>query len=321
MGPRVAAGIVDWDAGGEPIRAFQAFKALTLDLAASIFVGVDLGPSTRRMNEAFEHMVAASMSRLRLPIPGLEFRRGLDGRAFMLGFLRGMLEKKRGDPGGDLFSRLCRARNEEGEAFADEEVLDHMIFLMMAAHDTTTSTLTSLTYELARRPDWQERLREESRALGPEPPGFDAVERLEQLTRAMHETLRRYPPLPVIPRIATSAVEYGGYEIPSGSMVVVSPIHTHHMAEWWDDPFRWEPDRFAPPRSEQDRHTHHWIPFGGGPHICLGLRFAEMQVRMVMHQLLVRYRWSVPAGYAMPVQQAPISKPTDGLPASFVRLD
>jgi cytochrome P450 len=65
---------------------------------------------------------------------------------------------------------------------------------------------------------------------------------------------------------------------------------------------------------------HHWIPFGGGPHMCLGVRFAEMQVRMVMHQLLVRYRWSVPQGYAMPVQQAPISKPMDGLPVTFTRL-
>jgi cytochrome P450 len=321
MGPRIAAGLADWDGGGRPIRAFQAFKTLTLDLAASIFVGVDLGPSTRRMNEAFEHMVAASMSRVRLPIPGLEFRRGLDGREFMLGFLRGMVGKKRGDPGADLFSRLCRARTEEGEAFTDDEVFDHMIFLMMAAHDTTTSTLTSLTYELARRPDWQERVREESRALGPEPPGFDALERLEHLTRAMHETLRRYPPLPVIPRITTGAFEFGGFEIPERSMVVVSPIHTHHMSAWWDDPYRWDPDRFAAPRREQDRHTHHWIPFGGGPHMCLGLRFAEMQVRMVMHQLLGRYRWSVPAGYEMPIQQAPISKPMDGLPASFTRLD
>jgi cytochrome P450 len=239
----------------------------------------------------------------------------------MLGFLRGMLAKKRGDPGADIFSRLCRARTEEGDVLADAEVLDHMIFLMMAAHDTTTSTLTSLAYELARRPEWQERVRDESRALGPEPPGFDDLERLESLTWAVHETLRRYPPLPVIPRVCTEAFEWGGYEIPARSMVVVSPIHTHHMSEWWDDPYRWDPERFGPARREQDRHTHHWVPFGGGPHLCLGRRFAEMQVRMVMHQLLARYRWSVPAGYVMPIQQAPISKPLDGLPATFTRLD
>jgi cytochrome P450 len=320
MAPKIAAGIAEWGRGGAPMRAFDAFKGLTLDLASSIFVGVDLGPSARRMNRAFEDMVAASMSRIRLRIPGLEFYRGLEGRDYMLNFLKSLLEKKRADPGGDMFSRLCRARTEEGHVLRDEDVLDHMIFLMMAAHDTTTSTLSSLTYELARHPEWQERVRAESLALGDEQPGFDAVDGLESLTCAMRETLRRYPPLPVIPRIATQKFAFGGYEIAAGSMVVVSPIHTHHMSEWWSDPYRWDPERFAEGRAEQDRHSHSWVPFGGGPHMCIGRLFAEAQVRMVMHQLLLRYRWSVSDGYTMPVQQAPISKPRDGLPVTFAPL-
>jgi cytochrome P450 len=321
MAGKIATGISDWGGGGAAIPAFRAFKGLTLDLASSIFIGVDLGPSARRMNQAFEDMVAASMSRVRLRIPGLEFYRGLKGREYMLEFLRGMLEKKRADQGADMFSRLCRARTEEGDVFRDDDVLDHMIFLMMAAHDTTTSTLTSLTYELARHPEWQERVRAESRALGDPQAGFDAMDRLESLELAMCETLRRYPPLPVIPRVATAPFEFGGYEIPAPSMVVVSPIHTHHMSECWTDPFRWDPDRFGPDRAEHERHTHQWLPFGGGPHMCIGRRFAETQVRMVMHQLLLRYRWSVPDGYVMPVQQAPISKPQDGLPVCFTPLD
>jgi cytochrome P450 len=321
MAGRIAGGIEGWGGSGAPIQAFRAFKGLTLDLASSIFIGVDLGPSARRMNQAFEDMVAASMSRVRLRIPGLEFYRGLEGREYMLEFLRGMLEKKRADQGADMFSRLCRARTEEGDVFRDDDVLDHMIFLMMAAHDTTTSTLTSLTYELARHPEWQERVREESRALGEPQAGFDAMQRLEGLELAMSETLRRYPPLPVIPRIATQPFEFAGYEIPAPAMVVVSPIHTHHMSEWWSDPYRWDPERFAAGRAEHERHTHQWIPFGGGPHMCIGRRFAETQVRMVMHQLLLKYRWSVPDGYRMPVQQAPISKPQDGLPVRFTPLD
>ena len=103
-------------------------------------------------------------------------------------------------------------------------------------------------------------------------------------------------------------------------MVVVSPIHTHHMEEWWSDPFRFDPERFSPGRDESQRHLHMWVPFGGGPHHCIGLRFAEAQVKLVMHQLLQRYRWSVPAGYKMPVQQAPISKPRDGLPIEIERI-
>ncbi len=317
MGPRIASGIEDWGASGESIGAFAAYKRLTLELAASIFVGMDLGPATQKMNLAFEHMVAASMSRIRLRIPGLEFYRGLRGREFMLELLGAMLEKKHADQGPDMFSRFCRARSETGEALADSDVLDHMIFLMMAAHDTTTSTLCSLTYELAKHPEWQERAREESRALGETQPGYEALAGLDALTLAMNETLRRYPPLPVIPRVATADFEFGGYTIPANSMVIVSPIHTHHMADHWPEPYRWDPERFAAGRAEHERHTHVWIPFGGGPHMCLGRRFAETQVKLVMHQLLLRFRLEVPDGYTMPVQQAPISKPRDGLPVRF----
>jgi len=320
MHPIVARGIDSFGASGAPILAFRAYKQLTLELAASIFVGMDLGPTTRPMNRAFEDMVAASMSRVRLPVIGREFARGLRGRQYLLELLGGMLEKKHGDAGPDMFSRLCRARTPEGEVLRDSEVLDHMVFLMMAAHDTTTSTLSSLTYELAVHRDWQERLRAESVALGSGEPGLEELGRLEGIGLAMLETLRRYPPLPVIPRVATADFEFGGFSLPAGCMVVVSPIHTHHMSEWWTDPFRWDPARFAPERAEQERHTHSFAPFGSGPHMCLGMRFAEAQVRLVMHHLLQRYRFEVPAGYTMPVQQAPISKPRDGLPVRFVPI-
>jgi cytochrome P450 len=124
----------------------------------------------------------------------------------------------------------------------------------------------------------------------------------------------------VIPRIATEDFEFGGYRIPANAMVIIAPIHAHHMEEWWSEPFRFDPERFAPGRAEDARHTHLWVPFGGGPHHCLGMRFAETQVKLVMHQLVRRYRWSVPEGYEMPVQQAPISKPRDGLPIRLERL-
>jgi cytochrome P450 len=238
----------------------------------------------------------------------------------MVDFFGGMIPKKRAGDTGDLFSRLTRATTDEGDRFTDEQIVDHMSFLMMAAHDTTTSTLTSMFYELAKNQEWQDRVREECLEFGAGPIGFDDIDRFEQLTLVFKETLRRYPPLPVIPRVATRAFDWNGYRIPEGSMVVVSPIVTHHMSEWWDDPWRFDPDRFGPARAEHERHTHSWIPFGGGPHMCIGLRFAETQVKAVMHNVIRRYRWSVDESYEMPVQQAPISKPTDGLPVVLERI-
>ena len=320
MNPMIEKRLVEWGHQDGPLLAFKAIKELTLDMAATIFLGADLGPGTRRMNGVFENLVAASMSRIRLPIPGLEFQRGLKGREFMIRYLGDLIPAKRSAPERDMFSRLCHAQTEEGQRFSDQEVIDHMVFLMMAAHDTTTSTLSSLVYELAKHPEWQERVREECLGLGSAHLEFEELDQLVQLGWVMKETLRRYPPLPIIPRVATRAFEFGGYRIPEGSMVVIAPIHTHHMSEWWDAPKVFDPERFSPQRAEDERHTHSWIPFGGGLHHCLGIRFAEIQVKAVVHHLVRRYRWSVPEGYEMPVQQAPISKPRDGLPIQLEGL-
>ncbi len=321
MNPLIAEGIDDWGSRPGAFHVFPAMKALTLDMAARIFVGMELGAGAGQMNDAFENLVAASMSRIRLPIPGLEFQRGLAAREFMVKFIGDRIPEKRAGETPDIFARLTRARTEEGVQFTDQQVIDHMSFLMMAAHDTTTSTLSSIFYELARHPEWQERARAECKDYGDRDLAFDDIDKFETLGLIFKETLRRYPPLPVIPRVAEESFQFNGYRIPAGAMVVVAPIFTHYMEEWWDAPERFDPLRFAAPRLEHERHTHSWIPFGGGPHMCIGLRFAETQVKAILHHTLRRYRWSVPSGYTMPVQQAPISKPMDGLPVALERLN
>ena len=258
------------------------------------------------------------MSIVRLRIPGLEFDRGLRGREFMMDLFGSMIPQRRAGDAADMFSRLCRAESEQGECFGDDEIVDHLIFLMMAAHDTTTSSLSSLLYELGRSPAWQERVREECAGL--DAPGFDDLLRLEVADRVVKETLRLHPPLSTIPRIATRECTFDGLRIPGGAMVAVYPLHTHYMEEWWTAPTSFDPDRFAPGRAEQDRHPYLFVPFGGGAHMCIGYRFAELQIKAILCALVRRYRWSLPADYRLPEQQAPIAKPTDGLPLTLMRI-
>jgi cytochrome P450 len=321
MNPHIAAALAGWERSGEALLAFPAFKQLTLDLACRIFLGIELGTDVARLNQAFEATVAASMSIVRLRIPGLEFDRGLRGRAFLIDLFGAMLPAKRAADGADMFSRLCHAADEQGERYGDQEIIDHLIFLMMAAHDTTTSTLSSALYELARHPEWQERVREECRAGAGDALGYDEMNQFASLGLAINETLRRHPPLSTIPRITTTAIQFGGYEIPAGSMIAIYPLHTHYMAEWWSEPARFDPERFARGRAEHERHPYQFIPFGGGAHMCIGYRFAELQIKAILYQLVRRYRWSIPSGYVMPEQQAPIAKPRDGLPVTIERLD
>jgi cytochrome P450 len=323
MSPAIDFGLNAWLPATEPAAHRQMFpllKQLTLDLAASVFMGVELGQSAKALNRAFMATVAASLAIVRTPIPGLTMWRGIRGRELLVRRFRELLPQKRAAHTSDFFSEFCHAQSEQGERFTDEEIIDHMIFLMMAAHDTTTSTLTTMMYLLARHPEWQDRLRAKALALDRRQLEFDDLDRVEELTWAMRESLRLVPPLTSMPRMCVKDTVFQGFEIPAGMLVGVYPIHAHYMESLWTDPFKFDPERFSPERQEDKRHSYAWVPFGGGAHMCIGQHFATLQVKAIMHQLLLRYRWTIAPGYVMPQQLVPIAKPKDGLHVTLQRL-
>jgi cytochrome P450 len=318
MNPQVRKAVAEWPTRpGKPIHMYPVFKEMTLDLAATIFLGMDLGDEATRLNKAFELTVAASMPKIPLAIPGTILWRGIRARQYMCDYFQKQLADKRASNGTDMFSILCNATDEDGNRYTDEEVIDHLNFLMMAAHDTTTSTLTSMTYALARYPEWQDKLYEEVKSLNVEELEFRTLDDMVQTDWVMKEALRMYPPLSTLPKYSTKAFEFEGQIIPEGVMVATYPIHTHYMEEYWSQPQTFDPLRFSPERAEHKNHPYCWVPFSGGAHMCIGLHFAIMQIKLVMFEMLKQYRWSLPDGYEMPVQQSPISKPRDGLPIFF----
>ena len=317
----IAHAVRDW--GGRPMRFYDAIKALSLDLAASAFLGVPLGPEASAINQAFVDEVQATVAPIRAPLPGTAMRRGVRARAFLVDFFeRAIPERRSGSNavgGMDFFSQFCRATDEDGRFLSNAAIADHMNFLMMAAHDTITSSATSLVMLLGRNPEWQERLRAEIAALGPEPAPED-YDRLTLTDYAFKEALRLIPPVPSLPRRALRAFSFGGFDIPAGAMVNIAVGHTHKMPEHWPDPRRFDPLRFTP-EAVRTRHKYAWVPFGGGAHMCLGLHFATMQIRILMAQLLSRYRIELDDDAGAAWQAWPIPRPKDGLPLRFVPLD
>jgi len=318
MGPDIQRGI-NWKTGNR-FKVYPAIKKLTLDLAATVFMGIRLGSNARKINRAFIHTVDASIAPVRWAIPGTTMWRGVRGQRVLAQAFTAMIPEKRRLETPDFFSQFCHAETETGERFTDSEIVNHMIFLMMAAHDTTTSTLTTIFYALAKHPEWQEKLREEAFAIDKPFLEFDDLEKMTQTELVIREALRMYPPLPVMPRKAVRHTEIGGYRIRRGLLVGVAPIHTHYMKEYWSEPERFDPGRFAPGREEHKKHPFAWVPFGGGAHMCIGQHFAFMQVKSVIHQVLRRYCWDIPSGYEMPFQLVPIARPKDGLPVRLKRL-
>lgn len=322
MNPNIAATIAGWVRGGHrsTLRVYPALKRLTLGVATSTFMGVKGGARAERANEAFIRMVDATLALVRVDIWPTTYARGLRARRQLVAYFRELLAQKRREAGDDLFARMCAATSEHGERFEDREIIDHMIFVLMAAHDTSTSTLTAMMYLLARHPEWQRRLREVSRGLGPALLDYDALGSLEQMDWVMREALRLYPPLPVMPRRAVAPVTFGPHEIPAGTLVGVSPLFVHHLPSLWTRPECFDPERFSPDRAEHRSHRYAWAPFGGGAHMCIGRHFAALEIKSTLHQLLLSYRWSIPPGYKMPYAAVPLAKPRDGLPLRLERL-
>lgn len=279
-----------------------------------------MGQEADRVNRAFIAAVDASLAVVRLPIPGTSWWRGLQGRRYLERFMGGLVAEKRRAGGDDFFSQICHARGENNEALTDQEVVDHMIFLLFAAHDTTTSTLCSLVYRLAKHPHWQETLRREIQGLGKAEVSYDDLEAMEQTGLVFRETLRMHPPLPTIPRRAIRECEFQGFRIPRNAAVSVVPIHTHYMPEYWSNPHEFDPERFSPERAEHKRHFFQWAPFGGGQHKCLGLNFAEIQSKVFLFHLLRHYRVRIDPDYVMPTQVVPLAVPKDGFPCVIERL-
>ncbi|MDP9142866.1 MAG: cytochrome P450 [Pseudomonadota bacterium] len=317
--PNITTGLDAWQPGND-FRIFNHLKSLTLDLASAVFIGHKPGADAERINKAFLATVQAATGIIRFPLPGTRWHAGVTGRAVLEDFFRRELPAKRESSGDDLFSRLCRAKTEDGAEFSDDDIVNHMIFVLMAAHDTSTITLSNMVYWLAKHPEWQDRLRDESRALATATPDFEQLAKLETMGWVMKEALRLCAPVPGIPRRAVRDCEYKGFRIPEGSFVNISPWFTHTSPHIWNHPERFDPERFSEGRAEDRAHPFKWVPFGGGAHKCIGLHFGEMEVKAILHQMLLRFRWSVPENYVIKQDFTSLPIPKDRLPVTLEKL-
>src|SRR5258705_8278977 len=189
-------------ANAGPMLFYPAMKQLTLDLAATSFLGAGIGPEVDEITRAFVDMVAASVTPIRQPWPGTQMARGVKGRARIVAYFSEQIPIRRDKGGEDLFSQLCRATHDDGALLSTQDIVDHMSFLVMAAHDTLTSSLTSFIGELAAHPEWQQQLREEVKGLGIEANDHSSIDNLEKMALAeiaFKEALRLNPPEPSIP--------------------------------------------------------------------------------------------------------------------------
>jgi cytochrome P450 len=222
-----------------------------------------------------------------------------------------------GQRGTDILSLLLDAHDDDGSTLTDVQIRDEVMTLLFAGHDTATSTVSFMFYELAR----DERLAqllvaEQDAKLTPgRPPTAEQLTsgELSQLEMTLDETLRKYPPAWVGPRRAIDAFEFAGHTVPARAFVNYSSWASHHLPDVFADPDEFRPERFTPD-AKAALPKGAYVPFGGGSRTCIGMRFGQLEVRTIATLLLSRFSLSLAQGFEQGIRQMPTISPKGGLP-------
>ena len=313
---------------GKPLDIAQEMRSLTMEIAAEALFSRDIADSTNELGEALT-TVSASLGKpnpidiVGLPnwFPRWPRHRARSALARLDRTIYDIIATRRTTEGlsVDLLRLLLSAREETDEGMTDAQLCDEVMTLFLAGHETTAVVLTWTLYLLSRRPGVERTLHDEvDRVLGEGEPTFADVQALSYTRMVIEEAMRLFPPAFTISRLALADDEVGGHPIRAGSLVSISPYLTHRNPRLWKDPLRFDPERFAPDRVKK-RHRFAFLPFGGGPRVCVGAGFAMAEACLVLATIAHAYRLRVVPGHRVEAYGRLTLRPRYGLRMSLER--
>lgn len=286
------------DVGGEMVK-------IALRIVGEALFSMDLTADTGQISESvriameyldyrFNHFLAPPLF---VPTPrNLRFKRAL-ARSDQLIWNAIRQRHESNQPHHDFLQMLLSARDEEtGESMSDQQVRNEAATFLGAGHETTAMALTWTFYLLSKHPEILRQLQGEvDRVLDGQVPQLVDMPRLELTRRVIEESMRLYPPVWALSKEALAEDEIDGYHIPAGSLVLMMQYVTHRLPEFWPNPEGFDPDRFLP-EAVAARPRFAYFPFGGGPHVCVGLEFAMQEAIVVLAMTLQRYQLDLVGG-------------------------
>jgi cytochrome P450 len=322
MAEETAAALAGWR-DGLRVDVYGWTRHLAMRIAMRALFGLDPDSSAGRVDAAehFERALSFYSRDYFLQImrgPGTPFAGMLHARGALDALIHDEIRRRRrtGERGQDILSLLLDASDEQGDRLSDDHVRDEVMTLLFAGHDTTTSTVAFLAYELASHPQELRRLQaERDSVLGMRAPSAEQLMSgaLPELDMALDETLRLYPPAWIGPRRSVRTFEFEGVMVPAGVPVNYCSWASHHLPDVFSDPERFRPERFSPEeRSRLPRGAY--VPFGGGSRMCIGMRFGQLEIRLIAAMILERFELEVAPGYRMAIRQMPTISPKHGMP-------
>jgi cytochrome P450 len=289
----VAEHTATWAERGQ-VDVYQEAREITFHVAAGALAGIDRSDDVERLQRLF----FALLPRARFGDDEAayeEFRRGaIAAKNELDAILLQLIAERRATPEGqtrDVLGMIVHARDDQGVALTDDEVLAHLYILLVAGHETTTTLAAWTLYLLATEPEQRARVEAELNAQlsgSSAPLTVEAARNLRQLDLFIREAGRLHSPVQNVPRGVLRHVEFAGYTIPAGAQVRVSLAACHRLSRYFADPDQFDPDRFAPPREEDRKSPYALVTFGGGPRLCIGVNFANIEVKALATDVLRR---------------------------------
>jgi len=315
---------------GQPFPVHREMQTITLDVILRAVFGLDEGAQLARVRDTllralklFDGAAAAFLAipALQMELGGLTpWGRFVRHRRDVDGVLRAEIARRRADGTAgrtDVLSLLVEARDEHGEPMTDQELLDEMFTILGAGHETTAISMSWALHHVLGRPDVLERIEAEHRNVAGEGPVEpDHLGKLEYLDALIKESARLTPVATQVLRRLKVPMRIGGWDLPAGINVSAAIYATHHRADLWPEPERFDPDRFVGTRPS----PYSFFLFGGGERRCLGAAFASYEMKVVLDQVLSRASLRVASGYRMrPVLRAIKVAPSGGMPVVLDR--
>jgi cytochrome P450 len=298
---------------------------LTLNIVARTLFNVDVSKDATRIKEAMDTLqeVAGGSTFLRLPtwVPTPLELRARKGLRDLDEIVYGIIRERRasGEDKGDLLSMLLLAKDDDGNGMTDKQARDEAVTMFLAGHETTANALNWTFYALAQHPDILAKLHAEvDTVLAGRMPTLPDLEQLKYTEMVVKESMRLYPPVWGFGRQAMEDVRIGEYEVPQGSSLVVSTYWTHRDPRWFPYPARFDPERFNA-ENEPKIRKYAYVPFGGGPRICIGNSFAMMEARLLLATIVSRFTLSLAPGQRVEMLPLITLNPKGGLPMTVRR--
>ena len=256
---------------------YKSVKQLMFDISLSLFFLDVKKDESERLNNLFMDSIASATSAIRWPLPFTKIKKGLQAREYLLQYFQSKSASVTQDSKKTLFAELVNTNKGEAQ-LNNLEIAEHMIFLLLAAHDTTTITLTNSIYNLSKNKEFAYDLLNEANEI--DHLDVSSLKNGIVAESVFKEAIRYYPPVPFSVRQVMRNTQIENYNITKDSYLTISPLLLHHDDRYWDNPQKFDPYRFIDP----GYINHAYFPFAGGAHTCLGKFFASYLFKNVIYK-------------------------------------